>query len=143
MGAGPLHLLKPGLAVRLEDDGHQVAIRSVELPPEFRATEIASTFELSAALARGVAEAVKTGHLPTGSIRKLWTGGPGCVGGLQSQTKIFEKEAAAFHVSDVTCVHVQSLRADLPKALSNQDASLVRRPMFIWISTCWTQSRGG
>ena len=64
MGAGPSHLLKSGLAGRLEEEGRQVTIRSVELPPEFRATEIASTFELSAALARGVAEAVKTGAFP-------------------------------------------------------------------------------
>jgi hypothetical protein len=40
MGAGPLHLLKSGLAVRLEEEGHHVTIRAVELPPGFRATEI-------------------------------------------------------------------------------------------------------
>ena len=32
MGAGPLHLLKSGLAVRLEEEGHHVTIRAVELP---------------------------------------------------------------------------------------------------------------
>ena len=77
MGAGPLHLLKSGLAVRLEEEGHHVTIRAVELPPEFRATEIASAFELGAALARGVAEALQTGAFPLVSIGKLWTGGLG------------------------------------------------------------------
>lgn len=90
MGGGPLQLLKSGLAVRLEEEGHQVTIRSVELPSEFRATEIAGTFELSAALARGVADAVKTGAFPL--VRNV---------------------------------------------------SLTCQPMFISISTCWTQSRGG
>jgi arginase len=65
MGAGPLHLLKSGLAVRLEEEGHHVTIRSIDLPPDFRATEIA--FELGAALAGGVAEAVRTG------VAVFWT----------------------------------------------------------------------
>ncbi len=89
MGAGPLHLLKSGLAVRLEEEGHDVTIRSVELPPAFRATEIASTFELAAALARGVAEAVKTRAFPLVLSGNCGPAALGCVGGLQSQTKIF------------------------------------------------------
>jgi arginase len=89
MGAGPLHLLKSGLAVRLEEAGHQVTIRAVELPPAFRATEIAATFELSAALARGVAEAVKTGAFPLVLSGNCAPAALGCVGGLQSRTKIF------------------------------------------------------
>ena len=86
---GPLHLLNAGLAERLEEEGHQVTIRSVELPPEFRATEIASAFELSAALARGVAGAVKTGTFPLVLSGNCGPAALGCVGGLQSQTKIF------------------------------------------------------
>ena len=35
MGAGPLHLLKSGLAVHLEEEGHHVTIRAVELPAGF------------------------------------------------------------------------------------------------------------
>jgi hypothetical protein len=62
--------------VRLEEVGHQVTIRSVELPSEVRATEIAGTFELSAALARGVADAVKAGAFPlvlSGTVdRRPW-----------------------------------------------------------------------
>ena len=68
MGAGPLHLLKSGLVVRLEEEGHQITIRSIDLPPDFRATELASAFELSAALAGGVAEAAKIGSFPLGSL---------------------------------------------------------------------------
>ena len=45
MGVGRLHLLKSGLVVRLEEEGHQVTIRSIDLPPDFRATEIASAFD--------------------------------------------------------------------------------------------------
>ena len=82
MGAGPLHLLKSGLAVRLEEEGHHVTIRSVELPPEFRATEIAATFELGAALARGVAEAVRLApsHLfcPETVDRRPWAALAAC-----------------------------------------------------------------
>jgi len=89
MGAGPLHLLKLGLALRLEEDGHHVTTRSVELPPDFRATEIASTFELGAALARDVAEAVKTGTFPLVLSGNCGPAALGCVGGLQGQTKIF------------------------------------------------------
>jgi arginase len=83
MGAGPLHLLKSGLAVRLEEDGHQVATRFVELPPAFRATEIAGT------LVRGVAEAVKTDAFPLVLSGNCGPAAMGCVGGLHSQTKIF------------------------------------------------------
>ena len=89
MGAGPLHLLNSGLAVRLEEEGHQVTIRSIELPPDFRATEIASAFELGASLAGGVAEAAR---LEASHLSLSGNCGPaalGCVGGLQSQMKIF------------------------------------------------------
>jgi arginase len=89
MGAGPLRLLKSGLAVRLEEDGHQVTNRSVELPPAFRATEIAAAFELGAALARGVAEAVKAGTFPLVLSGNCGPAALGCVGGLQSQMNIF------------------------------------------------------
>jgi arginase len=85
MGAGPLHLLKSGLAVRLEEGGNRVTIRSVELPPEFRATEIASAFELGAALARGVAEAVKTGAFPLVLSGNCGPAALGCVGGLKAR----------------------------------------------------------
>ena len=89
MGAGPLQLLKSGLAVRLEEEGHQVTIRSVELPSEFRATEIAGTFELSAALAGGVADAVKTGAFPLVLSGNCGPAALGCVGGLQRLTSVF------------------------------------------------------
>jgi len=89
MGAGPLHLLKSGLAVRLEEEGHHVTIRAVELPPGFRATEIASAFELGAELARGVAEALQTGAFPLVLSGNCGPAALGCVGGLQSPTKIF------------------------------------------------------
>ena len=89
MGAGPLHLLNSGLPVRLEEAGHHVSIRSVELPLEFRATEIASTFELGAALARGVADSVKTGAFPLVLSGNCGPAALGCIGGLQSQTRIF------------------------------------------------------
>jgi arginase len=178
MGAGPLHLLKSGLAVRLEEEGHQVTIRSVELPPAFRATEIAGTFALSAALARGVSQTITTGAFPLVLSGNCGPAALGCVAGLQGQTKIFwfdahgdfntpettrsgfldgmalaavtgrcwsglaraipgfrsvgegsvtaigvrdldEEEAAALQASDVRRVNVPSLRADLPKILSN------------------------
>jgi arginase len=89
MGAGPLRLLKSGLAVRLEEDGHQVTNRSVELPPAFRATEIAAAFELGAAVARGVAEAVRTGTFPLVLSGNCGPAALGCVGGLQGQMNIF------------------------------------------------------
>jgi arginase len=103
MGAGPLHLLTSGLVLRLEEEGHQVTIRSVELPPEFRATEIAAMFELSAALARGVAEAVKTGAFPLVLSGNCGPAALGCIGGLQSQTKIFWFDAHGdFNTSETT-----------------------------------------
>ena len=89
MGAGPLYLLKSGLAVRLEEEGHLVTIHSIELPPAFRATEIASTFELGAALAGGVAEAVKAGTFPLVLSGNCGPAALGCVGGLQSHMNIF------------------------------------------------------
>src|SRR4029450_3386719 len=89
MGAGPLYLLKSGLAVRLEEEGHQVTIRSIDLPPDFRVTEIASAFELSAALAGGVAEAAKIGSFPLVLSGNCGPAALGCVGGLRSRIKIF------------------------------------------------------
>ena len=69
--------------------GHHVTIRSIELPPEFRATEITSTFELAAALARGVAEAIETGAFPLVLSGNCGPAALGCVGGRQGQTTIF------------------------------------------------------
>ena len=89
MGAGPLHLLNSGLAGRLEEEGHQVTVRSIDLPPDFRATEIASAFELSAALAGGVAEAAKIGSFPLVLSGNCGPAALGCVGGLRSRIKIF------------------------------------------------------
>jgi len=63
--------------VRLEEEGHQVTIRSVELPSEVRATEIAGTFELSAArlhVASRMPSRLAPSHL---CYPELWTGGPG------------------------------------------------------------------
>jgi arginase len=93
MGAGPLHLLKSGLAVRLEEEGHHVTIRSIDLPPDFRATEIASAFELGAALAGGVAEAVRTGTFPLVLSGNCGPAALGCVGGLQGEMNIFSFDA--------------------------------------------------
>ena len=75
MGAGPLHLLKSGLAAprgrgpSCNDSLHRASTR---VPSDGDCV----TFELGAALAGGVAEAVRL-VLPTCSIRKLWTGGLG------------------------------------------------------------------
>ena len=89
MGAGPVQLLKSGLAARLEAEGHRITIRAVELPPGYRATEIASTFELAAAVARGVAEALEIGALPLVLSGNCGPAALGCIGGLRSQAKIF------------------------------------------------------
>jgi arginase len=89
MGAGPLHLLESGLAARLEEEGHRVTVRSVELPPTFRAAEIAATFELSAAVARGVADAVKMGAFPLVLSGNCGPAALGCIGGLQRETSVF------------------------------------------------------
>jgi arginase len=89
MGAGPLHLLRSGLAVRLEEEGHHVTIRSIDLPLDSRATEIASAFELSAALAGAVAEAAEIGSFPLVLSGNCGPAALGCVDGLQTRMNIF------------------------------------------------------
>jgi hypothetical protein len=92
-GAGPLHLLKSGLVRQLEDEGHRVTIRPVELPATFRATEIAGTFALAAAVARGVAQAIQTGALPVVLSGNCAPAALGCVGGMKRQMHVFWSDA--------------------------------------------------
>jgi hypothetical protein len=95
---GLLQLLKAGLAARLEAEGHCVTIRPVELSAACRATAVASTFELAAAVARGVAETVEIGALPLVLSGNCGPAALGCIGGLQGQTKIFWRfQCAADH----------------------------------------------
>jgi arginase len=66
-----------------------VTIRPVELPATFRPTEIAGTFALAAAVARDVAEAVRTGAFPVVLSGNCGPAALGCVAGLERQMHIF------------------------------------------------------
>ena len=55
MGAGPDALLRRGLAGRLEADGHEVAIITIEAPPNSWNAEVATAFALAGEIAQYVA----------------------------------------------------------------------------------------
>lgn len=85
MGAGPLHLLDPGLSTELEAAGHVVTTKTLALSIASRPAEIAATFELSGAVAHAVAAAVAAGSFPLVLSGNCGPAALGCVGGLQGR----------------------------------------------------------
>lgn len=63
MGRGPEHLIENGLVHALENDGHEVAVETMEAPTEFRA-EVQTQFALYRSLAERVAAAKQSGRFP-------------------------------------------------------------------------------
>ena len=89
MGAGPLHLLESGLAGRLENAGHAVTTRTLDLPQGTPLAEIVAAFELAAAVAGAVAEAVAAGSFPLVLSGNCGPAALGCVGGLHGRANVF------------------------------------------------------
>ena len=103
MGAGPLHLLQSGLASQLEAAGHRATIHWVELPPGFRATEIAATFELAASVARRVSATIEAGAFPLILSGNCAPAALGSVGGLHGRSNVFWFDAHGdFNTPDTT-----------------------------------------
>jgi arginase len=64
MGAGPEHLVWTGLPAHLEQLGHRVEITTVDPPIESWPAEIATAFDLAAAIASRVRESLRHGAFP-------------------------------------------------------------------------------
>ena len=103
MGAGPPHLLQAGLGTRLENAGHQVRIRTLELPHGSWSAEIGAAFDLAGAVARAVDEAIVDGRFPLVLSGNCGPAALGCVGGLRSVSRVLWFDAHAdFNTPETT-----------------------------------------
>jgi len=103
MGAGPLHLLESRLDTQLEEAGHHVTVRTLDLAPGLRATEVAAAFELSRAVAHAVAAAISSGAFPLVLSGNCGPAALGCIGGLSGRPNVFWVDAHAdFNTPETT-----------------------------------------
>ncbi len=89
MGAGPLHLLRAGLGTRLENAGHHVRLRTLDLPQGSWSAEIRSAFDLAGAVAAAVNESIVDGRFPLVLSGNCGPAALGCVSGLRSVSRVF------------------------------------------------------
>jgi arginase len=103
MGAGPAHLLQAGLGTRLEDAGHRVHIRTLDLPPGSWPAEIRAAFDLAGAVARAVDESIADGRFPLVLSGNCGPAAIGCVSGLRSVSRVLWFDAHAdFNTPETT-----------------------------------------
>lgn len=83
MGAGPEHLLRAGLGARLEHAGHAIRVRVLEAPSDSWRAEIRTAFDLAAAAAAVVRQAIDGGGFPLVLSGNCAPAALGCVSGIQ------------------------------------------------------------